>query len=213
MYREETLSLGKLLEIVGQYHDKEALTLVPEGQVNNIRADSKQGGKCWRCDKAGHFAKECYRSRDHKCGKCGKVGHFEVCCKSKQQIVWQVIKDCPGAYNLHDDLRVVGPNENEHEANVERVMTKLQDNGITLNYDTCEIGVPSMTYMGDVLSGEGLKVSEERVKAIVEAPAPQNKSEVRSFLGSVQFCAKFISNFATISSVLWDLTCKAAEWR
>ena len=77
LYREETLSLGKLLEIVGQYHDKEALTLVPEGQVNNIRADSKQGGKCWRCDKAGHFAKDCYRSRDHKCGKCGKVGHFE----------------------------------------------------------------------------------------------------------------------------------------
>ena len=110
-----------------------------------------------------------------------------------QQIVWQVIKDCPGAYNLHDDLRVVGANEKEHEENLERVMTKLQDNGITLNYDKCEIGVPSMTYMGDVLSGEGLKVSDERVKAIVEAPAPQNQSEVRSFLGSVQFCAKFIS--------------------
>ena len=92
-----------------------------------------------------------------------------------QQIVWQVIKDCPGAYNLHDDLRVVGANEKEHDANLERVMTKLQDNGITLNYDKCEIGVPSMTYMGDVLSGEGLKISDERVKAIVEAPAPQNQ--------------------------------------
>ena len=50
--------------------------------------------------------------------------------------------------------------------NLERVMTKLQDNGITLNYDKCEIGIPSMTYMGDILPREGLKVSEERVKAI-----------------------------------------------
>ena len=100
-----------------------------------------------------------------------------------QQIVWQVIKDCQGAYNLHDDLRVVGANEKEHDTNL--VMTKLQDNGINLKYDKCEIGVPSMTYMGDVLSGEGLKVSEERVKAIVEAPSPQNQSEVISFLGSV----------------------------
>ena len=130
-----------------------------------------------------------------------------------QQIVWQVIKDCPGAYNLHDDLRVVGANEKEHDANLERIMTKLQDNGITLNYDKCEIGVPSMTYMGEVLSGEGLKISDEQVKAIVEAPAPQNQSEVRGFLGSVQFCAKFIPNFATISSPLRDLTSKAAEWR
>ena len=82
---------------------------------------------------------------------------------------------------------------------------KLQDNGITLNYDKCEIGVPSMTNMGDILSGEGLKVSDERVKAIVEAPASQNQSGVGSFLGSVQSCAKFIPNFATITSVGPDL--------
>ena len=86
-------------------------------------------------------------------------------------------------------------NENEHEANLERVMTKLQDNGITYNYDKCKIGVLTKNYLGDVLSGEGLKVSDERVKAIVEAPAPQKQSEVRSFLRSVQFCAKFIPNF------------------
>ena len=84
LYRKETLSLGKLLEIVSQYHNKEALTLVPESHINNIRADSRKGGKCWRSDKAGHFVKNCYRSRDHKSGKCGKVGHFEVCRKSKQ---------------------------------------------------------------------------------------------------------------------------------
>ena len=129
-----------------------------------------------------------------------------------QQIVWQVIKDYTGAYNLHDKLQMVGAKEKEHEANLEKVMTKLQDNGITLNYGKCEIGVPSMTYMGDILSGEGLKVPDEQVKANVKAPASQNQSELRSFLGSVQFCAKFIPNFATISSLLWDLTCKAAEW-
>ena len=63
-----------------------------------------------------------------------------------------------------------------------------------------------MIYMGDVLSGEGLKVSSKRVKAIAEAPAPQSTSEVTSFLGSMQFCAMFIPNFATVSSPLWDPT-------
>ena len=84
LYRKKTLSLGKLLEIVSQYHNKEALTLVPEGHINNIRVYSRRGGKCWRCDKAGQFVKDCSRSRDHKCGKGGKVGHFEVYRKSKQ---------------------------------------------------------------------------------------------------------------------------------
>ena len=46
------------MEIVSQYHDKEALILVREN-INNIVTSPKQGGKCWRCDKVGHFAKEC----------------------------------------------------------------------------------------------------------------------------------------------------------
>lgn len=39
LYREETLRLTKVLEIVTQYRDKEAFNLVPEGQENNIRTD------------------------------------------------------------------------------------------------------------------------------------------------------------------------------
>lgn len=68
-------------------------------------------------------------------------------------------------------------------------MRKLEESGLTLNCDKCDVGVSSMVYMGDVLSGLGLKVSSERVKAIVEAPTPQNQTEVRSFLGSFQFCS------------------------
>ena len=94
-------------------------------------------------------------------------------------------KKCPGAYNLHDDLRVVGANDKEHDQNLNRVMRNLEESRLTLNYDKCEIGVSSMVYMGDELSGEGLKVSSERVKAIIEAPAPQNQSEVRSFLAGL----------------------------
>ena len=52
------------------------------------------------------------------------------------------------------------------------------------------------------------------MEAIVDAPRPQNQSEVRSFLESAQFCAKFIPEFLTISSPLWDLTCtgKSSKW-
>lgn len=84
LYREETLTLSRLMKMVSQYHDREAVVLIPEGLVNNISSDTKQEGECWRCNKVGHFAKECGRSRDDKCRKCGKVGHFEVCCHSKE---------------------------------------------------------------------------------------------------------------------------------
>ena len=44
LYREETLTLSKLMEIVSQYHDKEALIHIPESQVNSLSSDPKQGG-------------------------------------------------------------------------------------------------------------------------------------------------------------------------
>ena len=67
--------------------------------------------------------------------------------------------------------------------------------------------------MGEVLPGEGLQVSDKRVEAIVHAPRPHNQSKVRRFLGSAQFCAKFIQGFSTISSPIWDLTRSGRPWK
>ena len=94
-YREENLSLSKLLEIVSTYHNKDAMILVSENTVNRTwedRGKSDKGmnrkqpwqGKCWRCAKPGHMAKDCKVSRKHTCGKCGNRGHMEVCCRKKQ---------------------------------------------------------------------------------------------------------------------------------
>ena len=52
-------------------------------------------------------------------------------------------------------------------------------------------------------------MSDEKVKAIVNAPLPKDRSEV---LGLAQFCAEFIPNFASSTSLLWDLTGNI-EWK
>ena len=52
-----------------------------------------------------------------------------------QQIIWQILKDCPGTHNIHDDIRVVGTSEEEHDERLNEVMKKLAESGLTLNYD------------------------------------------------------------------------------
>ena len=48
----------------------------------------------------------------------------------------------------------------------------------------------------------GVSPSEEKMTAIRDAKVPQNSSEIRSFLGLVQYSAKFIPDFATVSEPL-----------
>ena len=63
-----------------------------------------------------------------------------------------------------------------------------------------------------MLTSDGIKIDENKVKAVTEAKRPGSKSELRSCLGLAQFCAKFIRNFAAVTSPLWDLTKEKSEW-
>ena len=130
-----------------------------------------------------------------------------------QSLISQVIAGCDGAYNISDDIVVVGASRAEHDARLKAVIQRLQDRGLTLNGAKCAIGVKSINYMGHVLTDGGVKVSDEKVKAITNAPRPTTRQEVRSFLGSVQFCAKFIKDFGTVSEPLWELTKSQSEWK
>jgi hypothetical protein len=61
--------------------------------------------------------------------------------------------------------------------------------------------------MGHVLSKNGIGPTSERVKDIL------NASEVKSFLGLVNFSARYIPNLATLSEPLRKLTKKNEPFR
>ena len=57
-----------------------------------------------------------------------------------------------------------------------------------------------------VLSKNGIGPTEEKVKAVTQARESESASEVRSFLGLVNYNVRFIPNFATITEPLRRLT-------
>ncbi len=73
--------------------------------------------------------------------------------------------------------------------------------------------VPKVKYLGHVISKDGLQPTGEKVKAITEAPKPTNVSELKAFLGLVNYYGKFMQNLSTVLAPLYKLLRKKTPWR
>ena len=89
-------------------------------------------------------------------------------------------------------------------------MSKL---GLTLNAEKCIFGCSKITYVGYDISDKGISVSDKKVKAIVQARVPKDVTELRSFLGLVNFVGRFIFNLSTHAEPLLRLVKKASKFQ
>ena len=75
---------------------------------------------------------------------------------------------------------------------------RLQYHGITVSQSKCKFLCDSVEFLGYKISREGLHATQDKIKAIVDAPEPINIQQLRSFLGLVHYYGKFIPNLASL---------------
>lgn len=129
-----------------------------------------------------------------------------------QQIMDQLTQDLPGVAVYLDDLLVSGKNAEDHIANLQRLLQHLDEKGLRCRLEKCQFAQPWVEYLGHLLSAEGI-AKGPKVDDVLKLPAPTDVASLRSFLGSVQFYAKFLPpNLATIAEPLYRLTKKSIPW-
>ncbi len=85
-----------------------------------------------------------------------------------------------------DDILVSGSNDEEHLVNLDKVIKRLSEAGLRLKKKKCAFMVEEIVYLGQKINRQGIQPVEEKVRAITQAPAPKNVSEVRSYLGMIE---------------------------
>ena len=71
---------------------------------------------------------------------------------------------------------------------------------------------PEVEYLGHRINKEGLQPTEEKVRAITGAPQPTQVSELRAFLGLINYYGKFMPDLSTILAPLYQLLQKGRKW-
>ncbi|KAJ3673166.1 hypothetical protein LUZ60_006540 [Juncus effusus] len=113
-----------------------------------------------------------------------------------------------------DDILIYSKSEAEHEKHLRIVLQTLLNHKLYVKFKKCEFWLPSVSFLGHVISKDGLSVDPKKVEAVVNWKPPMNVTEVRSFLGLAGYYRRFVNGFSKIAMPMSRLMQKEVkfEW-
>ena len=82
-----------------------------------------------------------------------------------------------------DDILVYSKDRGEHEEHLRVELKILRENNLHTKLSKCEFGLEKVSFLGHLVSTEGIYIDPSKVKAVSDRFAAKYFMEVRSFLG------------------------------
>ena len=70
----------------------------------------------------------------------------------------------------------------------------------------------SVIYNGHLVNETGIRPTEDKLEAVRKAPTTKSTTELRSYLGLINYYGKFMPNLSSVLAPLNDLLKKGAKW-
>lgn len=131
----------------------------------------------------------------------------------------QALDKLDGLLSVHDDMVIYGVGETDeaaledHDRKLAAFLERCRERGIKLNKAKMELRCTEITYLGHVVTNQGLKADPEKVEAIKNMPAPGDIKAVRRLCGFVNYLARFLPNLSDVLEPIRQLTRQDVEWQ
>ena len=113
---------------------------------------------------------------------------------------------------LDDIIVVTRGNKQDHEKKLFDVLTKLEKAGYRASKKKSEFFMNRIKWLGHEIDENGIKPNEEKIEAIQKLKSPENTKELKSFLGAIQYMAKFLPKLSEQTDRLRKLLKKNEPW-
>ncbi|KAI4895675.1 hypothetical protein NFI96_020671 [Prochilodus magdalenae] len=130
-----------------------------------------------------------------------------------QRTMEGILQGIPNVAVYLDDILVSGPTEEEHLHNLKEVLQRLESSGLRLKRSKCTFLGKEVVFLGHKIDATGLHPVNEKVAAIKEAPEPRNVTELKAYLGLLNYYHRFLPKLSTLLAPLHLLLRKENKWK
>jgi len=119
-----------------------------------------------------------------------------------------------GVLAYMDDILVYADTEEGHDRTVKEVLKRLQNNGLAISPEKCVWKATEVEFLGYIIGRNGIRMSDDKVQAVLNWKTPGSLTGIQSFLGFANFYRRFILNYSRVARPLTELTKKESgkEW-
>uniref|UniRef100_A0AAV2K5K2 Gypsy retrotransposon integrase-like protein 1 n=1 Tax=Knipowitschia caucasica TaxID=637954 RepID=A0AAV2K5K2_KNICA len=129
-----------------------------------------------------------------------------------QRMMEGLLSRIPNVAVYLDDILLTGRSDHEHLETLNEVLRRLQEAGLRLKRNKCAFLEREAEFLGHKVDSAGLHPPPNKVKAVGQAPAPKNVTELKSYLGLLNYYNRFLPNLSTLLAPLHKLLRKDTPW-
>ena len=107
-----------------------------------------------------------------------------------------------------DDIVLHSKDAKTHLERLRLLLERLREANLRLKPSKCRLFQTVVSFLGYVVSADGISTEPSKVEAVQLWPQPQRVRDIRSFLGLCSYYRRFVPEFATIAEPLHELTHK-----
>jgi hypothetical protein len=132
-----------------------------------------------------------------------------------QRLMNMVLQETLGkfAFIYVDDIVIYSKTAEDHLQHIDAILSKLDKHGLRVKFSKCQLFRHQIQYLGFLVSGSGLEVNPEKVRAVTDFPRPADVKGIQAFLGLVGYFRTFVTDFATKARPMYHLLKKDVDFK
>ena len=109
-----------------------------------------------------------------------------------------------GSMNFFDDILTASESWDQHLKDVQRMLKRLEENGLTLRPSKIYAGFKELEFLGHVVGDGKIRPEKSKVEKILSISKPSSKKQIRSIMGLLGYYRRYIPGYSVITAPITD---------